>query len=1538
MSIELADAYVSIIPSARGLAAAIGSELAPAAALAQGAGDKAGVAFSGRFGGQLKSLLPASFQGINFGALFAAAVPVGIGIALLKIGEDFQKVRHQIEDETGATGAALTGLFDTVKREATKVPASLTDITAAVDELQRRGVPLGAMFDKLATQELFLAKITKSDLASNVDLTTGLFAKFNVPLRDQSRELDVLFKAQQASGKGLEPLIESLQKGGAQLQLFGFSLDSSIALIAGLERAGVNVQPVLFSLRTAFAKIAKEGEDPQTVLKGIFKELTDGKNPTLAMADAIKLFGARGGTELARAVQQGKLNVDALLKSITDGKDGIVATGQATESLGDRIRLMANGALVAVEPLASAFAEGLNGALAAAGPPVASLASAFVHLGVELAPVAELAGGILLVAFKALGPILDTFSTGLDAIAGVLDHVPGPLLAVAGAAVALGLAFKSVAAGRTVTATLEAIASDLPLLINPITLAVGAVLALGIAIRVFGGHTSAASKEAKDMGKSMFDLTSTTGIFASGMDNAEQGLQKFLDGLDQAGKLKSIDDLFAKTGSTLADLSKAAGGTKAAFKSYFDEQTKGVSINPLTGGAQIIKQLADQRTAYEQTTESTIQFALRSGEITPAQEKAVEAIKNGSGASDGLSASLDRLNEIVAENVAKTDAQQVKQLAATGGMLALQQAIIRGTITTNDAASASTKFGLSLDATKGIIKSTTSALQAFVKQGLAGIPDSGTPINNWAKGVQSAFVKLADDVHNKTGSVKADIASLKKAADPSQIIAETIEQAKHIAVFADNLKKLAVSAPFAVQSLLADSDKASAASLAQILVNSPKLAAQFDIAQAEMTAGTSKLQGAIQGPLALTLARAGIVLGTAGPKAAADAIARDHGIVDALTGKTNSAADAARNAAILKSPAFAAAMKALAAAGSGGFKPDLVPPISAAALKWIAAVAAQHEPAKTAFSSLAHTGEGGFKPDLVTPATAAVHAAAGALTVNRAMGIAADEQSKTTASKFKPDISAAVTKQFGAAANLIARMGNLSIAAGVIGHEVGVAFDAGLGQGLVDGNDADLHAAAMGVARSVEATLKAAWGIKSPSTVAAAIGRNVVAGLAQGLDPAPLGTAVDRVLASLRKIAAPKIDLKPSVKAAPVAPPVAASPELTNFVSTVVGQLPTAGALIQAFSDRVAQALSTERTESDLTARAVAALALARTKAIAAFETDVHQQQVVAAAQAMLDRDTADHASKAQLKIDTKDLSAATRDLTHDNTLATSAANHLTDATGKLSAAQRQLAADQRVLHATDDAGKFTSGIQASDQQILRFQHSLTGLAHEGLGALASQLAQQGPAVAGHLAALFAISPTKAKAAEVALEQQKRVVAGFQAFVQKTFGNLFPDSAATGALGTGASIGADLLKGITDFLKAAGPGHATAVRTEIQKIIGGTDGTSAGELLARQLSAGFASKLDLSPLTRGQILATQVPAPVKTPEPAPSILQAIHQAIQVDAARPAAAAEPQTLRLELVSPDGMFEPATVVVPLTGRQIAQMKLQVRSKVQAQGASS
>ena len=1328
MAVELATAYVNLVPSARGIVGNIGKELLPIEGAAAASGSRAGSALGGNLSKSLKSVLgslPTASLG-PLGGLLGASLVVGFGAALVGIGQQFGSAKVQITRETGALGAQLTATFDTVKRVMHDVPDSVGGVTTAVDELVRRGVPLGATFDKLAKQELELAHITKSDLAANVETTTALFTKFNVPLLDQPKALDAIFKGYQASGKGLSDLTGSLQSGGAALTQFGFDIFSSTALIAGLERAGVNVQPALAGLKKAFGAIAKEGGDPKKALADLVAEFSDGTPKTKAMADAIKLFGTRSGVELATAIQAGKFNVKDLLKTITDGKGGIEDTAAATRTFGEQLSIFKNQALVALQPIASEVWKTIRAAILEAVAPVESFALAFAHLAQELAPVgaaiAVLAGGALL----GLLSVVKLVATGVDFIATVLSHIPGPVLIAAGAVAILAKAFFELRALGALGSAADAVAGlslGLGAMLNPVTAVIGGLVILGGIVTLFAGHASAAARESKDLSAALFGAAGSGSLFASGIGSAAQGLADFLAKQDQAGKLGNLDKVLAGTNTSLKDVATAVAGTSQQFDalkagladtSGFNAQQRSLlglkrDVIDARGAAQGLSQaqkqavfdandataaLDQQRDAFVRGAEAQIQLVARTDPASKAIADQAEKIAHATTGTRGYGAALDFLNAGVAENARKTDAATAASAAFAPKLADLKSQIIAGAIGTNDAAEASAKWGLSLEVTKAIISDTQGQIKSFTDAVTKGLPTVKDALDSYTKTVESDFSAASTAMADHKSSAHALFAQLNKDSDPATFTANLLKEVQSIREFQTNIDKLSQFAPH--------------------------LAAFF--AQQGPAAA-----GGIAAAFASSEAKAKVAEGAAGLVATATQAT----VTDFTTKFGPQVVGAVKEQAGAINTTFAATL-------------HLAPPVQSETAKALIALSAREQfSSASGDTASAASQEWRRRFLLANSTTGEVAAAAVAAGRGQPVTAAAARTASSASSAFGSGLdfhgktAAALVNSKGAydPQNTI----DLANSARAGGRVIGFQFDKGIQSGIQAGAF-DVSLAAGAVAAAAEAAAKAKLGIKSPSLVGIEIGGQFVAGIALGLGgTASVSTAATHLAAVI-------------------------TGSFSTFESAALGALPSVSTAVSSFATTLTSAASTASTDY------AALVAASNSYYGAAAQVTAINAKIAADLKSFKAGPTA----------------AGLQQLAKDYAAQTAAMSAASAAWGPLTAAVKTYTAAQAALAQASDVSKFTKSIQHNSAATVTFQAEINKLVTEGFPALAAQLAQLGPDAAGSLAAGFASDASKAKVANAALKTQQTVDDSFKVWLEKTFPALFSDAgtAAGTALGT----------------------------------------------------------------------------------------------------------------------------------------------------------
>jgi cell wall-associated NlpC family hydrolase len=300
-------------------------------------------------------------SGIGVAAGGAALAGLGIlGAGALKLASDFDDAYDTIRVGTGKTGKSLAGLKDDFRAVVRDIPTDFATASTAVAELNRRTGQTGKPLQALAKRTLELTRLTGGDLTTNIASVTRLFGDWGIKTGDQSKTLDKLFRASQATGVGVDQLAQSVVKFGAPLRQLGFSFDASIALLAKFEKEGVNSNLVMSGMRIALGKLAKAGKDPQKGFLDLAQRIKDAGSSAAANRIAIEAFGQRAGPDMAAAIREGRLSIKGLQDQIAGGKDTILGAARDAEDFGEKWKRVSNRLKLLAEPVVTAGLDTLS--------------------------------------------------------------------------------------------------------------------------------------------------------------------------------------------------------------------------------------------------------------------------------------------------------------------------------------------------------------------------------------------------------------------------------------------------------------------------------------------------------------------------------------------------------------------------------------------------------------------------------------------------------------------------------------------------------------------------------------------------------------------------------------------------------------------------------------------------------------------------------------------------------------------------------------------------------------------------------------------------------------------------------------------------------------------------------------------------------------------------------------------------------------------------------------------------------------------------
>ncbi len=416
------------------------------------------------FGQKMTKTMTPAFAA--FGAASAAAF------------NEYDKGSDSIIAKTGATGDKLKGLESVMKGVAGNVNADFGLIGDKVGELNASLGITGKPLAELTTQLVELDK-----LGQTFDTTsfTRFLGDWSVPADQASSALDRLYKLSQVTGVGMGRLQEIVVQYGAPLRALGFDMDEATTMLAKWDKEGVNTEAVLAGMKSGLGRTAKamndggaaanaaelaqakynavvdeygaESQEAETAAikleeankkaaKTAAESIPQAFNQTIAAIKgaategeafglAIDAFGQKAGPDLARAVIEGRFEIDELWDSVGKTTGSINKAYKATLDWSDKLGMWKNKAVAVLGPMGE-MGMAIGGIGAAIGPVITvggKLMGLFATKAVAATAAAAATTG-LATAEAAEGVVAGVATLPTMSFAAAIWAVAAPVLAV----------------------------------------------------------------------------------------------------------------------------------------------------------------------------------------------------------------------------------------------------------------------------------------------------------------------------------------------------------------------------------------------------------------------------------------------------------------------------------------------------------------------------------------------------------------------------------------------------------------------------------------------------------------------------------------------------------------------------------------------------------------------------------------------------------------------------------------------------------------------------------------------------------------------------------------------------------------------------------------------------------------------------------------------------------------------------------------------------------------------------------------------------
>ncbi len=386
---------------------------------------------------------------------------IAVGAAATLAFNEIDEGYDTIVKKTGATGDAFVGLKEVADNIFKSLPVNMSDVGVAVGEVNTRFHVTGEELQELSTLFIKFAEINETDLNNAIGLTNKIMVQWGIDTKETANVLGLITQKAQDTGISVDTLMNGVQQYGSVMKEMGLSLGQGINLLAQFEANGVNADQALMGLKKAVAAYVKDGLSMDEALKKTIDSIKNASSETEALTIATSIFGAKGATEMTKAIREGRISFDELSGSMSEYGEVVNNTFEGTEDGIDQFQVAMNNAKLALGSLGESISDVLGPILQQVAVIIGNLATWFEHLDPSIKQAIVVIG--LVVA--AVGPLLVVLGTIISSIGSIITAI-GTLSGV----------FSAI--GGVIGTVVGAISAP----VLAIVAAVAAVIAIGIAL------------------------------------------------------------------------------------------------------------------------------------------------------------------------------------------------------------------------------------------------------------------------------------------------------------------------------------------------------------------------------------------------------------------------------------------------------------------------------------------------------------------------------------------------------------------------------------------------------------------------------------------------------------------------------------------------------------------------------------------------------------------------------------------------------------------------------------------------------------------------------------------------------------------------------------------------------------------------------------------------------------------------------------------------------------------------------------------------
>lgn len=482
MATEVGQAYIQIIPSAKGISGSISSIINKEAG---SAGKSGGSLLSSGLKGGISAFTVAAGTMIANMATSAAHALGNIASSAMAVGTNFETSLAKVQSISGGTAAEMEAFSKQVLSMSNATAQSADTINEAVySVISATG---SSMTDSMALvdQANQLATAGFADLDSSISVMTTAMNAYHMSVEDAAHISDSLITTQNLGVTTVAELSAAMGKAIATGGAYGISLENIESGYISLTKNGINTAEATTYMSSMFKELADAGTD----VGGIIVSKTGKSFGTLmaegySLADVLQIVSdscdgdaeammnlwssAEAGKASAAIMSQG---IDTFNENLNTLQTSTGTTAAAYETMTDTFQFKSNQLKNSVSNLGIMIYQGVGG-------PLAEL-TGIANEGVQGIAAAFQEGG-----FSAIGPaVMNLFS---NVGTWIIQKLPDITTAVNTLLQGVGtfISTNQTAITTAITSVVSAIASNIPVVL-PTLLTVGMSLLQGVIQGVF---------------------------------------------------------------------------------------------------------------------------------------------------------------------------------------------------------------------------------------------------------------------------------------------------------------------------------------------------------------------------------------------------------------------------------------------------------------------------------------------------------------------------------------------------------------------------------------------------------------------------------------------------------------------------------------------------------------------------------------------------------------------------------------------------------------------------------------------------------------------------------------------------------------------------------------------------------------------------------------------------------------------------------------------------------------------------------------------